>query len=155
MKSFSQYLKENKNEDIMSPDEIKLKYKTHNDQIKKLIKERSKHNKTSAQYKQISNDIKHHSYAADSYYDALDMLKHNSKPSLIKAKLEVANNHANKISGVIPEVAKKPEKIKNIHDYIHSKLINDGFEHHKEDKIQHTNWSIRNTPYGDDRSILL
>ncbi len=160
MKSFSQLVAEILTEDKyveagIDVSGLKDKQKHHDKEYSKLVKERSKHNKTSSEYRHISNDMTAHENARNTYQSAAFGIKHNSSPSYIKSKIKSAENHASKVSGKIPEVAKKPEKIKNIHDHVHSALTGDGFGHEQSTEKDTTHYTRRFTPYGDDRAINL
>lgn len=160
MKTFGQltesYLSENKyiaaGIDI---DDIKSKHKHHAKQADILSKELDKHKKTSAEYRHINADVIHHENARGSYKHALDRIKWEDSPSSVKAKIKAGETYASKVSGKIPEVAKPKERIKNIHDHVHSKLTKAGFSHEKSEETEKVSHIRRQTPYGDVNAIKL
>lgn len=160
MKTFGQltesYLSENKYMAAgIDVEDLKDKHKYHDKQSSILAKERDKHKKTSPEWKHINADMNHHDNARGSYKHALDRIKWEDSPSSVKAKIKAGENYASKVSGKIPEVAKPKEKIKNIHDHVHSKLTGMGFAHEKSEETEKVSHIRRQTPYGDVRPIKL
>lgn len=156
MLKFSKFL--NESDDKYAPHgldrkEIKEKVKFHRNEGFKLEDESKKHLKTSKEHRQLKNDATHHFNAANSYEYAHDSMKYGHSPSSVKGKIKSAENHASKVSGKIPEVAKPKAKIKNIHDHVHGILTAKGFSHSSESYDDHNTYQRRSTPYGDDRSF--
>lgn len=160
MKTFGQlteaYLSENKYATAgIDVEDLKAKQKHHDKQVGILVKERDKHKKTSPEWRHINADMTHHANARGAYKHALERVKWDHAPSDVKQKIKSGENYASKVSGKIPEVAKQKEKIKNIHDHVHSKLTSAGFNHEKTEETEKVSHIRRQTPYGDDRAIKL
>lgn len=156
MKTFAQLISETRQYDSdIDADHVKKKIDYHHNQREKLEKELVKHNKTSPEARSIKNDISAHSKAAGSYGRALVRIKYGRSPSSVKEMLKSAENHASKASGNVPEVAKKPEKIKNIHAHVHKKLIDSGFKHETSTEKEQTKYIRKRTPYSDTIPITL